>query len=151
MGGARRGIRGAVLDAMPPPAPSADALNRITSLIIGAAIQVHRALGPGLLEAAYLPCLCYELSQQGLKFELEKHLPLVYKDVKLACAYRADIAVEGQVLVELKAVDVLAPIHSRKMLTYLKLGSYRVGLILNFGALRMITGIERVVNDFPEK
>ena len=134
---------------MTPPPLSADALNRLTSAIVAGAIQVHRTLGPGLLEAAYLACLGYELDQQGLRFEREKAVPLVYKDVRLACAYRADLIVEGQVIVEVKALDVIAPIHSRQMLTYLKLADCRIGLILNFGAATLTSGIKRVVNGFP--
>lgn len=107
-------------------------------------------MGPGLLEAAYVACLTYELDQRRLRFECQRPVPLVYRDVTLACAYRADLIVEGQVIVEVKALDSIAPIHSRQMLTYLKLADCRVGLILNFGAATLTSGIKRVVNRFPE-
>jgi GxxExxY protein len=133
-----------------PPHLSADALNRLTAAIVAGAVQVHRTLGPGLLEAAYVACLTYELDQRRLRFECQRPVPLVYRDVTLACAYRADLIVEGQVIVEVKALDSIAPIHSRQMLTYLKLADCRVGLILNFGAATLTSGIKRVVNRFPE-
>jgi GxxExxY protein len=129
---------------------TADALNRITSTIIGAAIQVHRAIGPGLLESAYRACLCYELRQHRLAFEVEKRLPLIYKEVTIARAYHADLIVEEAVILEVKAVVVLPPVCTHQLLTYLKLADCRVGLLLNFGASAMTAGIQRVVNNFPE-
>jgi GxxExxY protein len=129
---------------------NADRLNQITSAIIGAAINVHRALGPGLLENAYLPCLCYELEAAGLGFELQEALPLAYRGVRIECAYRADLIVEEAVLVEVKAMEALAPIHERQLRTYLKLADCSVGLLLNFGALTMKAGTKRVANKFPE-
>ena len=127
----------------------AEHLNALTRTIIGAAIAVHRALGPGLLESAYLACLSYELSRAGLRFEAQKEIPLVYGDLRVPCAYRADLLVEGCVIVEVKALDVVAPLHSRQLRTYIQLADCRVGLLLNFGRLTMRDGIERVVNRFP--
>jgi GxxExxY protein len=127
----------------------ATTLNQITSKIIAAAIAVHRAFGPGLLEAAYIACLAYELQSMGLHVELEKRLPLVYGSVHMDCAFRADLVVDDLVVVEVKALDVLAPVHSRQVLTYLKVGDYRVGLLLNFGARTMKDGVERIVYRFP--
>ena len=134
---------------MPSASPSVARLNELTGLTIASAITVHRALGSGLLETAYCACLCYELQQAGIGFELQRSIPLRYKDVNLNCAYRADLIVENLVVVEVKAVDSLAPIHARQLLTYLKVFGGRVGLILNFGARTMREGIKRVVHDFP--
>jgi GxxExxY protein len=131
-------------------AASAESLNRLTSTIVQAGVRVHRALGPGLLESAYLGCLCYELSSAELSNEVQKSLPLMYRGVRVDCAYRADLVVEGQVLVEVKALESLAPIHKQQLYTYLRVADYRVGLLLNFGARTMKEGIKRVVNDFPE-
>jgi GxxExxY protein len=133
-----------------PKAHTADSLNQITSSIIAAAIKVHRVFGPGLLESAYLLCLCYELRSLNLQLELQKTLPLVYGEVTIDCVYRADLIVEGAVLVEVKAVEVLAAVHTRQLHTYQKLSDCRVGLLLNFGAPTMKEGIKRVVNKFPE-
>ena len=126
-------------------------LNELTSAIISAAIAVHRALGPGLLETAYLACLCHELQLAGMTFELQKSIPLTYRSVHLDCAYRADLLVEGAIIVEVKALEALAPIHARQVLTYLKLLGSPIGLILNFGARTMREGIKRVVNEFPDR
>lgn len=125
-------------------------LNRITESIIGAAIDVHRGLGPGLLESAYEACLAFELAQRGLKVEQQKPLPVVYKDVKLDCGYRLDLLVEDAVIVEIKAVDRLAPIHKAQLLSYLKLTGCKVGLLLNFNVQVLKHGIRRVVNNFPD-
>lgn len=127
-----------------------ETLNSLTSKIISGAITIHRTLGSGLLESAYLACLCWELQSAGLKFELQKAIPLTYKGVRIDIAYRADLIVEGSVLVEVKAIDGLAPVHSRQLLTYLRLADCRVGLLLNFGAPTMKAGIKRVVNGFPD-
>jgi GxxExxY protein len=101
-------------------AASAESLNRLTSTIVQAGVRVHRALGPGLLESAYLGCLCYELSSAELSIEVQKSLPLMYRGVRVDCAYRADLVVEGQVLVEVKALESLAPIHKQQLYTYLR-------------------------------
>jgi GxxExxY protein len=127
-----------------------DRLNQITEAIIGAAIKVHRALGPGLLESAYEACLLFELTQQGLKVERQKELPVVYREVVLDCGYRLDLLVEDCVIVEVKAVDALAPIHKAQLLSYLKLSGCKVGLLINFNVTVLKNGIRRVVNDFPE-
>ena len=100
--------------------PSTERLNELTRLTISAAIVVHRSLGPGLLESAYAACLCYELRQLGIRFELQRPIPLKYKSVYIRCAYRADLIVDGIIIVEVKAVESLAAIHSRQLLTYLK-------------------------------
>jgi GxxExxY protein len=106
---------------MPDPNLSVERLNSLTSTIINAAIRIHRTVGPGLLEKAYLGCLCYELHSAGLRIETQKALPLVYAGVKIDCAYRADLIVEGLVIVEVKALNGLAPIHRRQLLTYLRI------------------------------
>jgi len=125
-------------------------LDRITDSIIGAAISVHRALGPGLLESAYEACLAFELAEQGLKIERQKALPVVYHQAKLDCGYRIDILVEEEAIVEIKAVDKLAPIHRAQLLSYLKLSGRRVGLLINFNVNVLKKGIVRVVNNFPD-
>ncbi len=125
-------------------------LNRITESIIGAAIQVHRALGPGLLESAYEACLAFELAQHGLQVEQQKPLPVVYREVRLDCGYRLDLFVEKAVIVEVKAVERLAAIHQAQLLSYLKLSDCKVGLLLNFNVQVLKDGIRRVVNNFPD-
>jgi GxxExxY protein len=122
--------------------------NELTERIIGAAIEVHRNLGPGLLESTYEECLCYELSNRGIPFERQKNLPVEYKNLHLDCGYRLDILVSQLVVVEIKAVDALIPIHHAQVLTYLKLGGWKVGLLLNFNVTRMTSGIKRLVLDF---
>ncbi len=117
----------------------------LTEQIISAAIEVHRSLGPGLLESAYEECLCKELSLRGLAFERQKPLPLVYKEQKLECGYRLDLLVEKKVIIELKCVDYIAPVHEAQLLTYLKLSGIRVGLIFNFFTAALKDGIRRIV------
>ncbi|HWQ03518.1 MAG TPA: GxxExxY protein [Candidatus Nitrosotenuis sp.] len=121
--------------------------NELTHAVIGAAIEVHRALGPGLLESAYEECLAKELQLRGISFERQKPLPVVYKDVKLECGYRVDLLVAGRVIVELKAVDALAPIHEAIVLTYLRMAGVRLGLLINFNVLVLRDGIRRFVYD----
>ena len=121
-------------------------LNGITEVIIGGAIQVHRVLGPGLLESAYEACLAFELKKRGLRIEEQKPLPLVYDQVKLDCGYRIDLVVEGAVVVEVKSVDALAPIHEAQVISYLKLSGCKVGLLINFNVLQLKQGIRRFVN-----
>jgi len=133
-----------------PQRLSAREVNRITSTIVESAIRIHRTVGPGILEKAYFGCLCYELVSAGLKMQTQKELPLVYQGVKIDCAYRVDLIVEETVIVEVKAIESFAPIHSRQLLTYLRIAQLPVGLLLNFGALTMREGIKRVVNDFKE-
>lgn len=122
--------------------------NDITGIIIGCAIKVHTALGPGLLESAYAACLYYELVKTGLIIEKEKTLPLVYEEVKLDCGYRADFLVEKRIIVEIKSVDALNDIHLAQTMTYLKLAKCRFGLLINFNVLQLKSGIKRVVNGY---
>jgi GxxExxY protein len=133
------------------PAATAETLNALTSRIIEAAIDIHRVLGPGLFESAYLTCLVHDLVDANHRIQTQKAIPLRYKNVNLDCAYRADLVVEECVLVEVKAIEAFAPIHDRQLDTYLRLGNYRVGLLLNFGAETMRAGIRRRVNRFPDK
>ena len=118
--------------------------------IIGAAIEVHRVLGPGLLESAYEECLARELTLRNIKFERHKPLPVVYKEVKLDCGYRLDFLVEGRVVLELKAVELLAPIHEAIMLTYLRLSGCQIGLLINFHTQILKDGIKRFVLNYRE-
>ena len=117
----------------------------LTERIIGAAIEVHRTLGPGLLESVYEECLCHELGLRDLKFERQVALPLQYKGISVSVGYRADIIVEGAILLELKAVERLLPVHEAQLLTYLRLSRMRVGLLLNFNTSVMKHGIVRRV------
>jgi GxxExxY protein len=121
-------------------------INQITGGVVGTAIEVHRALGPGLLESAYEACLAYELVQQGLKVEQQKPIPVVYKEIRLDCGYRLDLLVEQQVMVEVKSVDELAPIHSAQLLSYLRLSGCKVGLLINFNVEVLKHGIRRLAN-----
>jgi GxxExxY protein len=130
-------------------AASLEAINKITSRVIDAAIRIHRKLGPGLLESAYQACLCFELRSMGMSIETQRALPLVYEGVKLDCAYRADFVVEDLVIIEVKAQESFAPVHGRQMLTYLRVADLPAGLILNFGLPTMKEGITRVLNGFP--
>jgi len=120
--------------------------NEISEKIIGCAIEVHKSLGPGLLESAYLECLFYELQKAGLQVEKQKPLPLVYKEVKLDVGYRIDLVVERKVIIELKSVEALNEIHIAQVLTYLKLSGCKLGLLMNFNVLRVVDGIKRLVN-----
>ena len=120
--------------------------NEIASKIIGIAIEVHKALGPGLLEKAYQECLFYKLHQSGLQVEKEKPMPLVFEGVKLDCSYRIDILVENKIVIELKSVEALNDVHLAQTLTYLKLGNYKLGLLINFNVALLKTGIRRIVN-----
>ena len=130
--------------------PESERLNHITEMIIGAAIEVHRALGPGLLESAYQACVAYDLIERGLKIEQQKPLPVIYKGVKLDCGYRIDLVVEDAVLVELKSVEALVPVHKAQIISYLRLSGYKVGLLINFNVVTNKGGIQRVVNNFPD-
>jgi GxxExxY protein len=121
-------------------------LNAITKSIIGSAIQVHRALGPGLLESAYEACLAFELGKRRMRVEQQKPIPLIYEQVKLDCGYRIDLLVEGSVVVEIKSVDALAPIHEAQVITYLKLSGCKLGLLINFNVAVVRDGIHRFVN-----
>ena len=117
--------------------------NSLTGIIIGSAIEIHRALGPGLLESAYEACLHYEVRLKGLQVEMQKPLPLFYKDVILECGYRLDLIVAGKVVVEVKSVESIAPIHEAQLLSYLKLSGCKLGLIINFNVKTLKDGICR--------
>ena len=117
----------------------------LTKEIIGGAIKVHRFLGPGLLESAYEECLSYELIRLGLKIERQKPVPVVYEEVKLECGYRIDILVEKKIILELKSVDALAPIHEAQLLTYLRFSKKPLGLLINFNVTLLKKGIKRYV------
>ena len=120
-------------------------LEKLTEQIIGAAIEVHRNLGPGLLESAYEECLCHELSIRGVSFKRQQSLPVKYKGVSLDCGYKLDLVVQDRVVLELKCVEKLLPIHDAQLLTYMRLGGYKVGLLLNFNVPLMKDGIVRRV------
>ncbi|MGD9978871.1 MAG: GxxExxY protein [Bacteroidales bacterium] len=121
--------------------------NEISNKIIGVAIEVHKALGPGLLESAYKECLYYKLTQEGLIVAKEKPMPLIFEEVKLDCGYRIDILVENKVVIEIKSVDALNDIHLAQTLTYLKLGNFKLGLLINFNVVTLKQGVKRVVNE----
>jgi GxxExxY protein len=121
------------------------AFYKITEQVIGAAIEVHRELGPGLLESAYELCLCHELSLRKIPFERQKPLPIAYKSVTLDCASRLDVLVAGTVVVEIKSVDETLTVHESQLLSYLKLGGWPVGLLINFNVPRLMDGILRRV------
>ncbi len=128
--------------------PERERLDSLTEKIIGFGIDVHRCLGPGLLESAYEECLCYELAQAGIGFTRQTHLPIAYKKVKLDCGYRMDVVVERSVIVEVKTVDRLAGIHDAQLLSYLKMSGLRVGLLMNFHAVVLKNGLKRIVNNY---
>jgi GxxExxY protein len=119
--------------------------NEITHAVIGAAIEVHRSLGPGLLESAYHECLCKELMLRGIPFERARPLPLEYKGIRLECGYRVDLLVASSVVVEIKSIEAIAPIHEAQLLTYLRLGGWQVGLLINFNVVVLKNGICRRV------
>ena len=120
--------------------------NKLTEKIIGAAIEVHRTLGPGLLESAYQECLLFELKSIGFQVEKEKTLPIIYKDIKLDHGYRIDLLVENKIVLELKTVEFLTDVHTAQILTYLKLGNYSLGLLINFHTKLLKNGLKRFIN-----
>lgn len=120
--------------------------NEIAHKIIGAALEIHKALGPGLLESAYKETLDFKLRKLGLKTEKEKPMPLIFEEVNLECGYRIDILVENKVVVELKSVEALNDVHLAQTLTYMKLGNYKLGLLINFNVSLLKNGIKRVIN-----
>ena len=122
--------------------------NEISNIIIGAAIEVHKQLGPGLLESSYEACLAYELRQHGLNIQTQVPLPVVYKGIKLEAGYRIDVLVENKVIVEVKSVDALADIHIAQVLTYLKLQDLKLGLLINFNTVKVTSGVRRVINGY---
>ena len=121
--------------------------NELSNITIGRALKVHSALGPGLLESAYEACLQYELLKLGLFAETQKKLPLVYESVKLECGYRIDLWVERRLIVDVKSVEAIHPVHVAQVLTYLRLTDCRLGLLINFKVLHLKDGIRRVVNN----
>ena len=125
-------------------------LNKITEIIIGVAIGIHKALGPGLLESAYEVCMVYDLTQAGLRVEQQKPLPVIYREVKLECGYRLDLLVENEVIVEIKSIEKFLPIHKAQLLSYLRLAGCKVGLLINFNVEVLKEGIQRVVNNFSD-
>ena len=125
-------------------------INQLSSKIIGSAIQVHKALGPGLLESAYEECLCHELRLQDISFERQKSLPIVYKGKRLDCGYRLDLVIENAIILKLKSCETIDPIHKAQLLTYLRLADLHLGLILNFNTAVMKDGIVRIANELRE-
>ena len=123
----------------------------LTPEIIGAAIKVHRSLGPGLLESAYEACLAYELEELGLKVERQKAVPLIYRCVKLECGFRADLVVENRVVVEVKSKEALHPVDEAQLLSHLRLLNIHVGLLINFHVVLLKDGIKRMVNNYEEE
>ena len=120
-------------------------MNELSGKVIGLAIEVHNALGPGLLESAYKECLNYKIGNSGLIVEKEKPMPLVFENVKLDCGYRIDLLIENRLVIELKSVEALNDIHLAQTLTYLKLGNYKLGLLINFNVVKLKDGIKRVI------
>ena len=120
--------------------------NKLSKIIIGFAIEVHKSLGPGLLESAYQECLYYELIKAGYNVEKEKPMPIVYKEVKLNHGYRIDLLVENKVVIEIKAVEFFTDVHKAQILTYLRLGNYKLGLLINFHVSLLKNGIKRIIN-----
>lgn len=127
-----------------------DRLDRITSDVIGSAIEVHRSLGPGLLESAYEACLVHELGRRGRSVQRQKPLQVRYREIELDCGYRLDLLVEEQIIVEVKSVEAILPIHKAQLLSYLRLTGCRVGLLINFNVCTLKDGLVRMVNAFPD-
>jgi GxxExxY protein len=125
-------------------------INELSNRVIGAAIEVHKSLGPGLLESAYEECICHELSIKGIALERQKPLALRYKEINLNCGYRLDVVVENAIILELKSCEKIEPIHKAQLLTYLKLSGLKLGLLLNFNVTLMREGIVRIVNKLEE-
>lgn len=125
-------------------------LNSLTQKIIHSAIRVHRCLGPGLLESAYEACLTHDLSGMHLKVERQKELPIQFENVRLECGYRVDLLVEKQIILEIKAIEHVLPVHKAQLLSYLRLSGCKVGLLINFHVVLLRAGIFRVVNNFPD-
>ncbi len=119
--------------------------DELSNKVIGCALEVHKKLGPGLLESAYEKCLSFELANAGLRHEVQKDLPVEYKGMKLDCGYRTDIIIDSEIIIELKTVDGILPIHEAQLLTYMKLSGVKVGLLINFNVCRLKDGIKRFV------
>ncbi|TXD72477.1 GxxExxY protein [Aequorivita antarctica] len=122
--------------------------NELSSKIIGACIEVHKQLGPGLLESTYEVCLAHELRTLGLEFKQQVPLPVIYKGIKLNAGYRIDMIVEESIIIEIKSIEVLAPIHTAQILTYLKLKDIKLGLLINFNSVKVVDGIKRIINGY---
>ena len=135
---------------MGQPENERDRLNRLSNVIIGAALRVHEEIGPGRLESAYEACLMYELLDLGLHVEREKPLPLIYRGQRLDCGYRLDLLVDGAIIVEVKAIERLERVRRAQLLSYLKQSKLKLGLLINFNVKWLQDGIKRVVNGFPE-
>ena len=125
-------------------------INEITGKVIGCAIEVHKNLGPGLLESAYEECLSFELVKAELKFKRQQPTPIIYKEIKLDCGYRIDLLVENKLVIEIKSVEALNDVHTAQILTYMKLGNFKLGLLINFNVFLLKDGIKRIVNSFKE-
>lgn len=121
--------------------------NEISNKIIGFAIEIHKALGPGLLESVYKECLFYKINKSGLFVEKEKAMPLIFEEVKLDCGYRVDLLVEKKLIIEIKSIEALNTVHLAQTLTYLRLGNYKLGLLINFNEILLKNGIRRVANN----
>jgi GxxExxY protein len=120
--------------------------NEISFIVIGNAIQIHKQLGPGLLESVYENALAYELKTSGLVVEQQLALPMIYNEIKMECGYRIDLRVERKLIIEVKSIETLAPVHFAQVLTYLKLSECKLGLLINFNTIRLKDGIHRIVN-----
>ncbi|NGP75664.1 GxxExxY protein [Balneolaceae bacterium YR4-1] len=118
----------------------------LTHNVIGLCMEIHSALGPGLLESAYQECLFYKLEQNGLYVQKQKPMPVIYEEVKLDCGYRIDLLIEDKIILEIKSVEILHDVHLAQILTYLKLGNYKLGLLLNFNVAHLRDGLKRVIN-----
>lgn len=119
--------------------------DQLSNKIIGCAIEVHKILGPGLLESAYEECLCYEFDKNDIFYERQKPVPVIYKEIKLECGYRLDILVENQIVVELKSIDAICPVHEAQILTHMKFTEKKIGLLINFNVLKLKDGLKRFV------
>ena len=135
---------------MGQPENERERLNRLSNIIIGAALRVHKEIGPGMLESAYEACLMFELLDLGLCVERQKPLPLVYRGRTLDCGYRLDLLIENAIIVDVKSIERLAPVHSAQLLSYLRQLKLKLGLLINFNVKWLEDGIKRIVNGFPE-
>ena len=135
---------------MPTQDSERDRLNRLSNVVIGAALRVHSELGPGMLESAYEACLFFELTELGLRVERQKPLPLVYRGHTLSCGYRLDLLVEGAIIIEVTSIERLERVHGAQLLSYLRQSNLKLGLLMNVNVKWLQDGIKRIVNDFPE-
>jgi len=121
--------------------------NELSKIIVNSCYQIHKELGPGLFESVYEECLCFELNQQGLFVERQKELPVIYKSIKMEIGFRTDLIVENKVIVEIKSVEAITPVHQKQVLTYLRLTRLKLGLLVNFNGALIKSGIQRIVNN----